>query len=274
MTDAIAQSSSPHSGGQELDKSQRDTQTKPQRDSVSQEPRPAPGELFFQLKASRLTLTQLELFDAEKDGFDQQMSKILTQAPHFFEQTPVIITLDKVRDPEKKIDFVYLMHLCQVYGVYPIAVRGGTEEMQISALAAGLPSLPPASSSAKEDEAAQKDAVPKAAAQNRPTKIIRKPVRSGQQIYARGTDLILLGPVSTGAEVLADGNIHCYAALRGRALAGTNGNTDAHIFCQQLEAELISIAGNYKLCDDLQGPNWGKAIHASLHEQGMVLRKL
>lgn len=232
----------------------------------------------FQLKAIRLTITQLELYEYDYDLFNRQMSKVLKQAPHFFDQTPIVLTLDKVRDKEKKIDFTELTLMCQEYGVFPIAIRGGSEEMQLSALAAGLPCIPsnPNSNDPKEETQANSQGSESAPTkpQFRPSKIVRKPIRSGQQIYASGCDLILLGAVSTGAEVLSDGNIHIYAPLRGRALAGIRGNKEAHIFCHQLEAELISIAGHYKMSEDLQGSSWGKNIHASLNGQHLVVSQL
>ena len=97
-------------------------------------------------------------------------------------------------------------------------------------------------------------------AENYTTKLITHPVRSGQQIYAAGGDLVVLSSVSPGAEVLADGNIHVYGTLRGRALAGVKGNRSARIFCQRLEAELISIAGHYKISEDLRNSHWQKAL--------------
>jgi septum site-determining protein MinC len=105
-------------------------------------------------------------------------------------------------------------------------------------------------------------------------KIVRTPVRSGQQVYASGGDLIVLAQVSAGAEILADGNIHVYAPLRGRALAGVRGNTDALIFCQSLEAELVSIAGQYKLSEDLQGLWWKKAAQISLQDEKLNIDEL
>jgi len=240
--------------------------------------------LSFQLKASRITLTQLELYDYSYDTFNQQMSKVLKQAPHFFNQTPVVVSLDKIRNTDKKIDFFELIQLCQEYGVFPIAVRDGTEEMQLSALVAGLPPLhsPTRSKTASDSDVEEKveneiesttspSGSDTSSAHCRPTKIIKKPVRSGQQIYAQGCDLVVLGAVSAGAEVLADGNIHIYAPLRGRALAGIQGNKNCHIFCQQLEAELLSIAGHYKVSDDLQGKSWGKTVHGQLEGQQLVV---
>jgi len=106
------------------------------------------------------------------------------------------------------------------------------------------------------------------------TKVVRTPVRSGQQIYVAGGDLILLAQVSAGAEVLADGNIHAYAPMRGRALAGVKGDTNAFFFCQSLEAELVSVAGQYKLSEDLQGEWWKQAVQINLQDEKLTIRAL
>ncbi|WP_259753596.1 septum site-determining protein MinC [Pseudomonas sp. GCEP-101] len=109
----------------------------------------------------------------------------------------------------------------------------------------------------------------------RPTKLVTSPVRGGVQIYAAGGDLIVLAPVSPGAELLADGNIHVYGPMRGRALAGVKGDTSARIFCQQLAAELVSIAGNYKVAEDLRrSPQWGQAVHVSLSGDVLNITRL
>jgi septum site-determining protein MinC len=106
------------------------------------------------------------------------------------------------------------------------------------------------------------------------TKVITTPVRSGQQIYAAGGDLVVLAAVSAGAELLADGNIHVYGALRGRALAGVKGNTEARIFCQSLEAELISIAGYFKLNEDLRETQWKQSVQAYLTDETLNIEPL
>lgn len=110
---------------------------------------------------------------------------------------------------------------------------------------------------------------------SRPTKVVKTPVRGGMQIYAAGGDLIVLAAVSPGAELLADGNIHVYGPMRGRALAGVKGDATARIFCQQLAAELVSIAGNYKVAEDLRrSPQWGKAVHVSLSGDVLNITRL
>ena len=100
------------------------------------------------------------------------------------------------------------------------------------------------------------------------TLVIDQPVRSGQQIYSRG-DLIVLAPVSTGAELLAEGHIHVYNTLRGRALAGVRGDQSARIFCQKLDAELVSIAGIYRVAEDLPEQHRKQAVHITLDGDAM-----
>lgn len=109
------------------------------------------------------------------------------------------------------------------------------------------------------------------AASTRATRVVTQPVRGGQQVYSDG-DLVLLAPVSAGAEVMAAGHIHCYAPLRGRALAGVQGDTGARIFCRELAAELIAIAGHYRIADDLRGDAlWGQGVQFFLHDDQLQL---
>ncbi|MDN6857078.1 septum site-determining protein MinC [Pseudomonas sp. CAN2814] len=137
-----------------------------------------------------------------------------------------------------------------------------------------------AAETAAQAEEAAKQAAPEKPAEPpapvvRPTKLVTTPVRGGVQIYAAGGDLIVLAPVSPGAELLADGNIHVYGPMRGRALAGVKGDTSARIFCQQLAAELVSIAGNYKVAEDLRrSPQWGQAVHVSLSGDVLNITRL
>jgi septum site-determining protein MinC len=109
---------------------------------------------------------------------------------------------------------------------------------------------------------------------HQPSKIVTTPIRSGQQVYAPGGDLIIMAAVSAGAEVLADGNIHVYGALRGRALAGVKGDTSARIFCQSLEAELVSIAGTFKVDEDLRNEHWKTAVQIGRDEGALCITAL
>ena len=106
-----------------------------------------------------------------------------------------------------------------------------------------------------------------------PARLVTEPVRSGTQIYARGTDLIVTAAVSAGAELVADGHIHVYAALRGRALAGASGDVEARIFCSRLEAELVSIAGRYLVNEQLPPEQRGSAVHIALVDDQLTVTK-
>lgn len=232
-------------------------------------------EACFKLKGSRVTMTILELYQYDYQSFNDTLTTTVSNAPDFFQQTPVILSLEKCPE-ECDIDFIELSELCKEYGMVPVAIRGGSDDHMLSANVAGLPTLPPATGAGKSQEigAEPKVTVKEVEVPVSANKVIKTPVRSGQQIYAPGGDLIVMAPVSAGAEILADGNIHVYGPLRGRALAGVNGDTEARIFCQSLEAELISIAGNYKVNEDLQGALWKQSIKAHLDNDQLIIDPL
>ena len=223
-------------------------------------------EPCFKLKGSRVTITTLELYEYEYATFNDQLAETVRSAPDFFQQTPVILSLERCNDTGF-IDFIELGELCREYGLVPVAITGGNEDHLLSANVAGLPHLP--IGAAKPPEAPAKKLEPETVSAK--NMVITTPVRSGQQIYAKDGDLIIIAPVSAGAEVLADGNIHIYGPLRGRALAGVKGDKTARIFCQSLEAELISIAGSYQVNEDLKKENWKKNIQAYLSGEQLVV---
>ena len=105
------------------------------------------------------------------------------------------------------------------------------------------------------------------------SRLVTTPVRSGTQIYARGTDLVVTASVSPGAELVADGNIHVYGPLRGRALAGASGDTGARIFCSRLEAELVSIAGRYLVSEQLPADQRGFPVQIALVDDQLTITR-
>ena len=105
-------------------------------------------------------------------------------------------------------------------------------------------------------------------------KIVNEPVRAGQQIYAKNADLIVLAQVQPGAELMADGNIHVYSSLRGRAHAGVGGNSSARIFCRSMEAQLISIAGIYLVNEEIEQQFLGQPVHIGCQNETIVMEKL
>lgn len=232
----------------------------------------------FHLKGGMLTMTVVELVHQAPERFAMQLAEKVEQAPNFFQDTPVLISLEKLDDSMDIAGLIALLRICRDHGLQPVALRGA-EQFRPLAQQASLVLLPPGRGRdkiietpepapqpvAQQAEVAQAPAAaaPKTA-ESTPSRVITEPVRSGQQVYARGGDLIVLAPVSAGSELLADGHIHVYGPLRGRALAGVRGDTQARIFCQSLEAELVSIAGQYKVAEDLRRQQWKEAVQVSL----------
>jgi septum site-determining protein MinC len=195
----------------------------------------------FQLKADFLPITILRLLRHETELLQSQLENITLKAPHYFTNAPIIVDFGSVEEPADSLNVKEIYSLLRQYQMQPIAARGLKNSDVLPVLADAAEKSAPVKTKAKET-----------VAQRMPTKIITKPVRAGTQIYAKDSDLIIMANVNAGAEVIADGNIHIYAPLRGRALAGASGDTSARIFCKQLEAELISIAGHYLVNEKLK----------------------
>ncbi|MDH0301207.1 MULTISPECIES: septum site-determining protein MinC [unclassified Pseudomonas] len=247
--------------------------------SLNQTPDNAP---VFQLKGSMLAITVLELARNDLESLDRQLAAKVAQAPNFFSNTPLVLALDKLPADEGAIDLPGLMRICRHHGLRTLAIRASRIEDIAAAIAIDLPVLPPSGARERplepEPEVRKPEpapAPPPAEPEVRPTRIITSTVRGGQQIYAQGSDLVVTGSVSPGAELLADGNIHVYGAMRGRALAGIKGNTKARIFCLQMTAEMVSIAGQYKVCEDLRrDPLWGSGVQVSLSGDVLNITRL
>ncbi len=217
----------------------------------------------FEIKSAQLPLVSLLLKSPALDPLAQELAERFGDTPDFFDNEPLVLDLSPLQAlaHEAVIDFPALTALLRQYRVLPIAARGGNAAQMAGALAAGLIAAPEAAArtaARAEPHPVQAEPVEAARALRQAQDeresaqdalVIDKPLRSGQQIYARGRDLVLLCMVNPGAEVIADGNIHVYAPLRGKAIAGARGNTAARIFTLSLQAELISIAGVYRTSD-------------------------
>ncbi len=215
----------------------------------------------LELRGRMETLLTLTLGSADPQQLRAALIDKLRQAPDFFERAPVILDLAALAG--QALDADALLALIREHRLLPVGARHGDAAQMRALEAAGVPSLralvareAPAGGDHGGDRsddvatAAAPLVEPPVAGAGTPT-VVARPVRSGQQIYARGGDLVLLGAASPGCELIADGSIHVYGALRGRALCGVGGNRGARIFCQNLAAELISVAGHYKLLDEL-----------------------
>ncbi len=214
----------------------------------------------FEFKSATLPLIAVILKTADLAVLAEALDAQLADSPDFFEQEPVVIDLSLLKESgaAADIDFARLRALLARHQTQPIAVRGGSELQNIAARAAGLslaamPVTPAPRSPANEPAAAPAPEAPQIVREvpvpANGTLVIDKPLRSGQQVYARGGDVIVTAVVSFGAEVIADGNIHVYAPLRGKAIAGARGNIDARIFSTCLEAQLVAIAGIYRTAE-------------------------
>lgn len=220
-------------------------------------------------KGNAYTLTTLQLFTFDVAQIKAALADKIAQAPKFFQNIPLVLDLQKLGTELSPFHFTEMLACLRQHQLIPIGIRGTHPQLQQTALEQGIACLSDTKGSDKtesiESKAAAKPEKTVKMVNNTPTRIITQPIRSGQQIYAQGGDLIVLSTISHGAEILADGNIHVYAPLRGRALAGVMGDTNTYIFCQSLEAELISVAGQYQISEQLKSTNsWQKAAQISL----------
>jgi septum site-determining protein MinC len=232
-------------------------------------------EQAFVLKGSIFTFTVLQLMDAASDKINQQLDELVVQAPKFFQNAPVVIDLQRLQKNTDDLELAGLKAALQQRGMIPVGLRGGTPNQHDAAKGEGLAILSIAKSETPtltqgKPGSRKKDKDETTAA----SKIVTKPVRSGQQVYARGGDLVVTATVSPGAELLADGHIHVYGPLRGRALAGIGGDTDARIFCQGLDAELVSIAGRYIVNEALIANASTQATQVYLEDGGLQIETL
>ncbi len=206
----------------------------------------------FKLKGRLYTLTVVQLMSTDKVFFTKHLASVVAQAPRLFDNTPIILDCSLIKD--EQLDLAGFCHELRVSGMIPVAIQGGLPIYAALAESLGLPTLFASSSHDKPmmTQSENHEEAVISSSETIKTRLLTVPVRSGQQVVSKGGDLVVTSSVSHGAELLADGNIHVYGALRGRALAGIAGNKDARIFCQSLDAELVAIAGYYCLSDAMQ----------------------
>ena len=234
-----------------------------------------------ELKGTTFTISVLHLSDGNPARIRQLLEAKVAQAPQFFNCAPLVLNVDRL---EAIPDFEQLREQVESEDFVLVGITGARDEaMKTAAKAAGLavmvsgksrkaePEPTPPVPEPKPVEAAPVSPVP---APVEASKVHVGPVRSGQQIYAAGTSLVVLGSVSPGAEVLADDSIHIYGTLRGRAIAGARGNTQARIYCQQLQAELLSIAGTFQLSDALPAGVIQEPVHIRLDNEQLRIDRI
>jgi septum site-determining protein MinC len=209
----------------------------------------------LRLKGRLYTVTVIQLMQTDPSIFAKQMQDYAEKAPKLLTYMPVVLDCASI-----SIALPSLLPYSEVLkklNIYLIGVQGSQPWLQALAKQHQLPIFQ-ASSNQDRDLVIKEKPAPKLQSKaNAVTKMVTQPVRSGQQVVSQGGDLIVVSSVGHGAELLSDGHIHVYGPLRGRALAGIKGNKQARIFCTQLDAELVSIAGFYRLRESIpqiQGP--------------------
>ena len=248
--------------------------------STPASPSPGAPSATFELKSTRWPLLALLVKTTDLVQLVQALQQQFGpngESPDFFDQDPVLIDVSAWPTTASVPDLAPLLAVLKACQLVPVAIRGAHESWLAMTDRLGLAQADPdvvrqmpelaLSASVASTEPAQPQPAQRATAVA--TMVIDKPLRSGQKVYARGSDLVVLAMVNQGAEVVADGNIHVYAPLRGKAMAGASGNVHARIFSLCLEPELISIAGVYRTSENpLPAAVHGKPAQVQLSNDG------
>lgn len=220
----------------------------------------------IELKGGQFTAFVFALESRDYVALSASLKGKVAQAPNFLSHASVIADIKG----DEAVDVAALTEAVEAAELHLLGITGGNKEQQQAIKNAGLAVINRMQRSAEQPASAQAPLPPVVTK----TKVVRNHVRSGQQIYAKDTNLVIIGAVSPGAEVIADGSIHVYGHLRGRAIAGASGNTDAAIYAQAMEPELVSIAGHYWLSDALQDRGWHSALSITLVDDALVASPL
>jgi septum site-determining protein MinC len=232
--------------------------------------------LALEFKSSTFSVPVLVLFSNSLQSIHQQLQEKIALAPEFFKNSPILLDLQELNKRGLDIAVTDLVKLVKELNLFPIGIRGGSAAQNQQALGLGVPVHAQHGGSTSESTKTKTiAATPDQSLQNNgpSAMLITQPVRSGQRIYAHG-DLIVLATVSSGTEIMAEGNIHVYGSLRGRALAGVLGDKTARIFCSDLQAELISIAGIYKVSEDLSEEFRHKPVQIYLQDHSLIIKEI
>jgi len=243
-----------------------------------------------EIKGSIITVLVLQVNDTDADLLSAQLTEKISKGSAIIANSPVLIDLQKI-DQAQQCDFDLGLLIAQLrdLGVVPVAVRGAAACLEPQALAAGI-GLLAAGKTGKGGEPGEAELATVHQQPHEPelnssapvktgngtgykTKVITQPVRSGQQIFSHG-DLIILSSVNPGAEIVARGNIHVYGALRGRAMAGVDGDEDVRIFCLQCNPELIAVAGDYMVNESLDRSVVNQSVMISRDADGLIFSPL
>ncbi len=252
----------------------------------------------LELKGEMLMLNVLRLQDVNIDNIEAALQRKRDEAPMFFIQSPIVVDCSDISAEQSDLlDLRALRRILVKMDFVPVGLRGISNSLLATSMSAGWNVLRSATKRPaklkkstdisvdnenllNENNQAVAQSEEKNATRVEETADIRagmtieRPVRSGQQIYARNADLVVLSQTSAGSEVMADGSIHVYGPLRGRVLAGVKGDKTARIFCRSLEAELIVIAGCYQLLDESKTDLKGQPAMIRLEDEKLIIEPL
>ncbi len=272
---------------------------------MSKDPKKTPSTLpVLEFKSSTFFVPILILFSNDLAIIEHALHEKINLAPEFFRNSSLIVDVRELNKQGYELDIVAITEMLRKIDLFPTGVRGGNEQQNKQAHSLFIPidairdndgtavlgtnqkQAVNTQSSESEIEfaaetltAAEAVTVAEAVKVAKPSStsvaatLITQPIRSGQRIYASG-DLVIMSQVSAGAEIMAEGNIHVYNTLRGRALAGVQGNIDARIFCLDLQAELVSIAGDYKTSEDLSKIMHKKPVQIYLQDHALIIKEI
>ena len=208
-------------------------------------------------------------------AFEQDLAEQIRRSPRFFLNAPVVLDLKDADGFSGAAGLVEAKEVLRRHTLTLVGVQNASPAQVEAASLAGLASFAPNSAQPNRRRPPESAAVVPQPGREAvaKTRLVTQPVRSGTQIYARGADLVVIAAVSPGAEIMADGNIHVYGALRGRALAGAGGDTEARIFCNQFEAELVSIAGHYLVSEQMPAAERGFPVQITLVDDRLTITR-
>ena len=246
----------------------------------------------LELRGVMTALNVLRVLSPDLEAIARSLDTRIQEAPDLFNGAPVVLDVSQLEgDLEAGTKTLHglrlgrLVDLLRTRGLVPVAVSGLPAGRAQEAQQAGLGILDASGAKKLTRRAPQERAQPDATGSKAPaapppvldasgTLTLTQPLRSGQIVYADGRDAIALAGVNPGAELIADGNIHIYSALRGRAMAGARGNTEARIYCHKFEADLVAIAGVYLSADELPKQHRGKAVQVWLQDGELAFSEL
>lgn len=230
-----------------------------------------------EIKGGSVTLPIVRLLSSDAAAVAAQLAQRIEQSPEFFRSAPVVIDVSALTD-KSEVDLALLLEQLRRFEMIAVGLRGGDAALRKAAASLQLALLadtpvPGGRVTPLGPATHGSTSVPEPRLSSR-SLLVTQPVRSGQRVYAKGTDLIVLASVGHGAEIMADGHIHIYGTLRGRALAGARGDTECRIFCRDLQAELVSIAGNYRVNEDLDESVRGCSVQIYMQDTALIVEKL